>query len=320
MFTGKERIVMKLSYTISDIIDQEFIRFPLTLLAIPKYKAISLEAKMIYALLLNRLSLSQKNGWINEEKEVYLIYTREEAADMLGISYKKTIAAFKELLAVELIFEVRQGRGFPNLIYVLKAELSDTDAEEFAVGMEKQAENSIEPQTCQNGSSRNADMAVQDLTEAQFKTCQSDTSRPAHSEVQDLSKSQTTKNNISQIDRSKIEKSPSVSQADFDRQTDELRIHDILSCCELKIFPPEAQQMFTLAIERLYYSESLKAGNAVLPQTKLRSYLNLLDTEVLTGVYDKLCRDKPKMKNRAAYLMVMIMNELLEKNFDSLRR
>ena len=93
---------MKRSYTISDVIDQEFIRFPLTLLANPKYKAISLEAKMIYALLLNRLSLSQKNGWINEEKEVYLIYTREEAADMLGISYKKTIAAFKELLAVNL--------------------------------------------------------------------------------------------------------------------------------------------------------------------------------------------------------------------------
>ena len=286
---------MKRSYTISDVIDQEFIRFPLTLLANPKYKAISLEAKMIYALLLNRLSLSQKNGWINEDKEVYLIYTREKAADMLGISYKKTIAAFKELLAVELIFEVRQGRGFPNLIYVLKAELSDTDAEEFAVGMEKQAENSIEPQTCQ-----------------------SDISRPAHSEVQDLPKSQTTKNNISQIERSMIEKSPSVSQADFDRQTDELRIHDILSCCELEIFPPEAQQMFLLAVERLYYSESLKLGNAVLPQTKLRSYLNLLDTEVLTGVYDKLCRDKPKMKNRAAYLMVMIMNELLEKNFDSL--
>lgn len=311
---------MKRSYTISDVIDQEFIRFPLTLLANPKYKAISLEAKMIYALLLNRLSLSQKNGWINEEKEVYLIYTREEAADMLGISYKKTIGAFKELLTVKLIFEVRQGRGFPNLIYVLKAELTDTDAEEFAAGMEKQAEKSAEPQICQNGSSRNADSAVQDLTEWQFKTCQFDTSRPAYPEVQDLSKLQANKNNISQIERSKIKKSPSVSQADFDGQTDELRIHDILSCCELDIFPPEAQQMFTLAVERLYYSESIKVGNAVLPQTKLRSYLNLLDTEVLTGVYDKLCRDKPKMKNRAAYLMVMIMNELLEKNFDSLRR
>lgn len=227
---------MKRSYTISDVIDQEFIRFPLTLLANPKYKAISLEAKMIYALLLNRLSLSQKNGWINEEKEVYLIYTREEAADMLGISYKKTIAAFKELLAVELVFEVRQGRGFPNLIYVLKAELSDTDAEEFTVGMEKQAENSIEPQTCQNGSSRNADMAVQDLTEAHFKTCQSDTSRPAHSEVQDLSKSQTTKNNISQIERSKIEKSPSISQANFDRQTDR--------SCAFMIFYPVVSWKF----------------------------------------------------------------------------
>ena len=100
-------ISMKRCYTISDVIDQEFIRFPMSLLANPRYKAISLEAKMIYALLLNRLSLSQKNGWVNEEKEVYLIYTREEAAEMLGISYKKAISAFKELIAISLHYEVR---------------------------------------------------------------------------------------------------------------------------------------------------------------------------------------------------------------------
>lgn len=82
---------MKRSYAISDVIGQEFIRFLLTLLVNPKSKAISLEAKTIYALLLNRLSLSQNNSWINENKEEYLIYTREETADMLGISYKKKL-------------------------------------------------------------------------------------------------------------------------------------------------------------------------------------------------------------------------------------
>lgn len=309
---------MKRSYTISDVIDQEFIRFPLTLLANPKYKAISLEAKMIYALLLNRLSLSQKNGWVNEKQEVYLIYTREEAAAMLGISYKKAIAAFKELLAVELLYEVRQGRGFPNLLYVLKAELTDKQAEAFSREREKESENSENSQMCQNDSSRDAQMVVQDLPDFPFQTCQSDTSKTDELADQDLSKPQASKNKISQIDWSRIENSPSVSENDFDWQTDDSRIRDILSCCELDIFPAQTQQMFTLAIERLYYSEKLRVGNAVLPQAKLRSYLWLLDTDVLTGVYDKLCRDKPKVKNRTAYLMVMIMNELLEKDFDTL--
>lgn len=309
---------MKRSYTVSDVIDQEFIRFPITLLANPKYKAISLEAKMIYALLLNRLSLSQKNGWINEEKEVYLIYTREEAATMLGISYKKTIAAFKELLAVELLYEVRQGRGFPNLLYVLKAELTNQEAEAFGQE-EKERENNGDSQMCQNDSSGYAGMADQEMSEAPFKTCQKDTSGSVGTEVQDMTQRQASKNNISQIDWSVIENSPSVDREDFDGRTDADSIREILSHCELDIFPSKAQQMFILAVERLYYSERLKVGNAILPQEKLRSYLHLLDTDVLTGVFDRLTKAPPKAKNRASYLMVMLMNELLEKNFESFR-
>ena len=64
-------------YHISDVVNEEYLRFPLGLLAEPKYRFMSLEAKMIYSLLLNRLTLSQKNGWINDSGEVYLIYTRE---------------------------------------------------------------------------------------------------------------------------------------------------------------------------------------------------------------------------------------------------
>ena len=283
---------MKRCYTISDVIDQEFIRFPMSLLANPRYKAISLEAKMIYALLLNRLSLSQKNGWVNEEKEVYLIYTREEAAEMLGISYKKAISAFKELIAVSLLYEVRQGRGFPNLLYVLKAELSNKEAENF----------------------RSADT---DVSEMPFKTCQNDSSKPVENTVQELSYQQSIKNNMSHTEKSEIEKSLSVHQEETDKQTDENCIHDILSRCELEIFPEGAQQMFRFVIERLYYSGNLKVGNAVFPQSKLRNYLQMLDTEVLTGVYDKLMREKPKVKNMAAYLMVMVVNELLEKHYYS---
>ena len=90
-------------YHISDVLNEEYLRFPLGLLAEPKYRDMSLEAKMIYSLLLNRLTLSQRNGWINDNGEVYLIYTREDAAETLNLSYKKTIAAFKELIAVDLL-------------------------------------------------------------------------------------------------------------------------------------------------------------------------------------------------------------------------
>ena len=103
--------MMERTYRVNDIVSEEFLRLPLSLLANPKYKQMSLEAKFVYSLLLNRMTLSQRNRWFNDENEVYLIYTREEAANTLNISYKKSIAAFKELIEVGLLFEQRQGRG-----------------------------------------------------------------------------------------------------------------------------------------------------------------------------------------------------------------
>ena len=117
------------TYRISDVVNEEFLRFPLILLSNPRYKEMSLEAKFVYALLLNRLTLSQKNGWINEDNEVYLIYTREEAASLLNISYKKAISAFRELIEKKLLYEQRQGRGYPNLLYVRSRTVAFTHQE-----------------------------------------------------------------------------------------------------------------------------------------------------------------------------------------------
>ncbi|MBR2886055.1 MAG: replication initiator protein A [Clostridia bacterium] len=167
------------TYRVSDVVNEEFLRFPLTLLANPKYREMSLEAKFIYSLLLNRLTLSQKNNWINEDNEVYLIYTREDAANTLNITYRKAISAFKELIEAGLLFEQRQGRGFPNLLYVLKAELADEDALEFEEKFngsddendEKEPANPVNMQTCSFRISITAIMAYQELQDLHIKTC-----------------------------------------------------------------------------------------------------------------------------------------------------
>ena len=105
---------MNRTYRLSDVVNERFLRLPLSLFANPNYKRLSAESKLVYSLLLDRMSLSQKNNWINEDGEVYLIYKREEIADILCITYKKAIAAFKELITAGLLLEKRQGRGFPN--------------------------------------------------------------------------------------------------------------------------------------------------------------------------------------------------------------
>lgn len=315
------------TYRISDVVNDEFLRFPMTLLANPQYKAMSLEAKFIYSLLLNRLTLSQKNGWINEDGEVYLIYTREDAANMLNISYKKTIAAFRELIDNGLLYEKRQGRGYPNLLYVLKAELNDTDAEEFSdqyddfpVGAEPQEdENLLNKQAGQSGISRPADSEFQDLSKTQFKTCRCGISRSAETEGQDLSKRHPRKIKNINNNTSYPENSPSIRPAqaretDHDGQADEdaAILEDIFDRCELELFQPNIRTMLRNAIERLYYSDTLKIGNARLPQAKVRSYLSLLDSDSVMAALDSMKRNEQHIVNPTAYLMSTLFNSICE--------
>lgn len=170
---------MDRTYQLSDVINGRFLRLPLSLFANPDYRKLSAESKLVYALLLDRMSLSQKNGWINEDGEVYLIYTREEIADILCITYKKAIAAFKELISAGLLLEKRQGRGFPNRLFVLKCELENNDAGAFGGEFDnpKSAENEgNEPanpyceQICQNDSLRTPDSAVQERQKQHIRT------------------------------------------------------------------------------------------------------------------------------------------------------
>ena len=107
-------------YKINDLVKFDFIKIPKTLFANPKYKEMSSDAKLTYALLYDRLSLSIQNNWINADGEVYLVYTRGAIAEDLGITYKKAIAAFKELKENNLIIDKQCGHGMPNYIFIVK--------------------------------------------------------------------------------------------------------------------------------------------------------------------------------------------------------
>ena len=310
------------TYRVSDVVNEEFLRFPLTLLANPQYREMSLEAKFVYALLLNRLTLSQKNGWINDDSEVYLIYTREEAASTLNISYKKAIAAFKELIEHKLLVEQRQGRGYPNLLYVLKAELADEDAAEFLDSLDKPAEETAEiptepyaVQNCQNGISRHTVPAGQDLPKPHIKTCQNSGSRPAETACQDLSKRHPKKIENIHTEIIQIERSPSVRPAPAqDGAADGDILQNIFERCELYLFRENIQAMFRAAIERLYYSDVLKIGNARLPQETVRGYLGRLDADILTAALESMKQNEERVVNPTAYLMSMLINGVCEKD------
>ena len=96
-----------------------FYRIPKVLFTEERFRSVSAEAKVLYGLLLDRMSLSCKNGWLDKEGRVYIIFTIEEVMTALGCADQKAGKLLHELESkCRLIERKRQGLGKPNLIYV----------------------------------------------------------------------------------------------------------------------------------------------------------------------------------------------------------
>ena len=96
-----------------------FYRVPKVLFTNERFWNISADAKMLYGILLDRMSLSARNGWIDENGRVYIIFTIDEAKSALNCAEQKAIKLLSELeKKAGLIERKRQGLGKPNLIYV----------------------------------------------------------------------------------------------------------------------------------------------------------------------------------------------------------
>ena len=98
-----------------------FYRIPKVLFTAECFKALSCEAKVLYGLLLDRMSLSIKNRWFDEEDRVYIIFTVEEIMELMCCKTQKAVKLMKELDSdggIGLIEKKRLGLGKPNVIYV----------------------------------------------------------------------------------------------------------------------------------------------------------------------------------------------------------
>ena len=95
-----------------------FYRLPKVLFTDPQFRCISAEAKILYGLLLDRMSLSARNDWLDEAGRVYIIFTVEEVMDALYCADNKASKLLRELEGVGLIERKRRGLGKPSLIYV----------------------------------------------------------------------------------------------------------------------------------------------------------------------------------------------------------
>ena len=99
-----------------------FFRIPKLLFSDERFIGLSSDAKILYGLMLDRMGLSVKNGWIDEKNHVYIYFTLEEVMEYMRIGKDKGVKLFAELddeKGCGLIKKKKQGLGKPTLIYVM---------------------------------------------------------------------------------------------------------------------------------------------------------------------------------------------------------
>ncbi|MDE6281917.1 MAG: replication initiator protein A [Oscillospiraceae bacterium] len=98
-----------------------FCRIPRQLITGKAFKGLSANAKLLYALMLERMGLSTRNGWYDEQGHVFIYYTINEIRAVLNCGNDKAIKLLAELDTIKgigLIERVKQGQGRPTKIFV----------------------------------------------------------------------------------------------------------------------------------------------------------------------------------------------------------
>ncbi|MDF0343799.1 replication initiator protein A [Staphylococcus pseudintermedius] len=114
-------------FTIQENYRERFFQLPKVFFTNPKYIKLKNVSKVAYAILQDRLQLSIKNKWIDEDGRIYFIYTDQKLMDILNISKNHVTTVKKELKEAGLLIQKRQGLNKPNISYLLKPEINSDD-------------------------------------------------------------------------------------------------------------------------------------------------------------------------------------------------
>ena len=129
-----------------------FFRIPKALFQEQRFQNLSTDAKILYGILLDRMSLSAKNGWRDEQGRVYIIYTVREVQKSLCCAEHKAVKLLRELEDIDLVERKRRGLGRPSLIYV----------KDFSSGLPK-----TQVQNCPNSNSGAIESAILEQPKSQ---------------------------------------------------------------------------------------------------------------------------------------------------------
>lgn len=181
-----------------------FYRIPKILITSPHFKKISDSAKLLYGLMLDRMSLSIRNGWLDDDNRAYIFFTTNDVMEQMCCGTEKATKMLTELdseKGIGLIERVKQGQGKPAIIYLKKFyELEDTARSTKLSEIESQDFQESKVKTFENQKTRLSEIESQDFRGSKNKTFENRKSGLSEIESLEFRKSKCNYNNINNTD------------------------------------------------------------------------------------------------------------------------
>ena len=269
-----------------------FYRIPRQLITGEKYKGLSVEAKLLYGMMLDRMGLSLRNGWLDKTGRVYIYYTVEEIQSDLGCGHVKAGRLLAELDTVKgigLIERVRQGQGKPTKIYVKK----------FSPDPPPQGEKSGLPRQPQNGGLDSAKAAFRSAASCRSGHTESggaDRQKPAGSYIE---------NNYPESSYT----DQSIVPEEVEQLTEAVREQIDYPLLALSYPEDDPDCILELICDVLTSSSpGIKIGGETIPTAKVQTRFRRLQFDHVAYVLDSLRETTTKIINIRAYLLTALYN------------
>ena len=246
----------------------KFVRVPKVLFE-SRYKNLSTDAKILYSLLFERMELSRKNGWHDDDGSVYIYYTLEEVCEILGCGHDKATKLFCELDSYALLRRKKQGFGKPAKLYVLKFY-----------------------EECENTAVLNADLPQFDVLNIGRTEC-------------GFSADNNTDINNNYISNTNL----SISRYDVDATEQRIKEQLEYDILITKVGKETAEEIVLLITDVICgTSETVRIGKSEFPREVVRSRLFKLNCEHIEYVVDCMKENTTDVRNIRSYLLTALYN------------
>ncbi len=275
-----------------DVEMSQFYRVPKALYTGEYFRSISFEAKAIYGMMIDRVSLSIKNGWLDEDGKTYIHYSVADIMADTGCGKNKTLKCLKELEEdVHLIERKKQGQGRPDMIYVKNFAIEE---------VEESAENASE-------------VCNVNLKEFTMQTSRSPECKPL--EVYDVNPNNTENNNtnINYINPIlSIHTEDAMDGMDEYQAYSELVRENIDMDSLMQRYPYEqkdVQEIYDLIVETVVgKGGSMTISGQQYPRELVKSRFLKLNMSHVEYVMECLRKNTTKIYNIKAYLLAALFN------------